>query len=140
MRMYYAFSIRKDIYEQTKDNPKKLYHILESIYMMKSEDVVLGFKLFMRTAEEINKESINKVLNEINSDNINYTSFNNTHTINDFLRDENTKITVCSSHIKIKSNKDIPNILNDIKNIQNLFICDFINSDYFYLKDILLSV
>ena len=42
MRIYYIFLIKKEIYEITKDKPENLYKLLESIYFLNNEDVVLG--------------------------------------------------------------------------------------------------
>ena len=72
-------------------------------------------------------------------ENINYTCHNNTHILNDFFKNETTKLTINNSHLKLKSNVVYPSFLRDIKNMPNLFVCDFINSDYFFLKDILVK-
>ena len=87
----------------------------------------------------LNRKNINKLLRDINSDNMNYTNFNNTHMINNFYTDETTKLIVNNSHIKIKTNLEYPSFLNDIKSMSNLFICDFINMDYFFLREIVSS-
>lgn len=136
MRIYYIFLIKKEIYEITKNKPENLYKLLESIYLLNNDDVVLGFKMFDKICRVIPKKNFNKLIRDTNIENLTYTCFGNTHTINDFLNNETTKLILNNSHIKIKSNTFYPCFFKDFENIPNLFVCDFINMDYFYLKNI----
>lgn len=136
VRIYYLFKIRDEIYKESKNNPEGIYKILESIYLMSNDDIVLGYNMFDKICLSVDKHNINTLVKEINSSNENYTNYNNTHIINDFLKDESTKLIINNSHMKIKSDKEYPTFFESIKNIPNLFVCDFINSDYFFLKDI----
>ena len=129
MRIYYIFLIKKEIYEITKNKPENLYKLLESIYLLNNDDVVLGFKMFDKICKTINKKNFNKLLNDINIENLSYTHFNNTHMINDFLNNETTKLIINNSHIKIKSNILYPTFFNSLENIPYIFVCDFINMD-----------
>lgn len=52
---------------------------------------------------------------------------------------ESTKLVIGSSHIKVKSNSMYPSLFNTLKGIPYLFVCDFQNMDYFYLKSIMFS-
>ena len=128
MRIYYIFLIKKEIYEITKNKPENLYKLLESIYLLNNDDVVLG-----------HKKNIHKLISETNNDNISYTCYRNAHMINDFLNNETTKLILNNSHIKIKSNSFYPTFFRNLENLPNLFVCDFINVDYFYLKKISLK-
>ena len=129
MRIYYIFLIKKEIYEITKNKPENLYKLLESIYLLNNDDVVLGFKMFDKICKTINKKNFNKLLNDINIENLSYTHFNNTHMINDFLNNETTKLIINNSHIKIKSNILYPTFFNSLENIPYIFVCDFIRSE-----------
>ncbi len=136
MRIYYIFLIKKEIYEITKNKPENLYKILESIYLLNNDDVVLGFKMFDKICKIIPKKNINKLIKDTFIEDLTYTTFNNTHMINDFLNNETTKLILNNSHIKIKSNTIYPSFFKVIENLPYLFVCDFINMDYFFLKNI----
>lgn len=136
VRIYYLFKIRPEMYKEGVSNPENIYKILENIYLMSNDDIVLGYKLFDKLCMKVDKHNLNKMIREINSSNECYVNFNNTHIINDFFNDENTKLIINNSHMKIKTDSEYPSFFESVKNIPNLFVCDFINSDYFFLKDI----
>lgn len=136
MRIYYIFLVRKEVYEMTKSKPENLYKLLESIYLLNNDDVVLGYKMFDKICLTLPKKNFHKLIHDTNIENISYTCYRNAHMINDFLQNETTKLMLNNSHIKIKSNSFYPTFFKTLENIPNLFVCDFINMDYFYLKDI----
>ena len=136
MRLYYIFSIRDDILKITKDNPERLYTLLKSIYSLDKKDSKLGYKVFERTCNFFDKRNINLHIKELNSCNYSYTCFRDSHIINDFYNNESTRLTINYSHLVLKTNILYPKFLSEIRNLKNLFICDFTNEDYFYLKDI----
>lgn len=136
MRIYYIFLIKKEIYGLTKNKPENLYKLLESIYLLNNDDVVLGFKMFDKICKTIPKKNINKLLKDTNIENLTYTIYGSTHMINDFLNNETTKLILNNSHIKIKSNTLYPAFFKTLEHIPYLFVCDFINMDYFYLNEI----
>ncbi len=136
MRLYYIFSIKEDIYRITESNPGKLYNILENIYKLKKEDANIGFKLFEKTCNFLDKKNINLLIKNLNYDNYSYTCFRNSHLINDFYKNETTKLTINYSHMFMKTNVMYPKFFNEIKNLKNIFVCDFVNEDYFFLKKI----
>lgn len=49
-------------------------------------------------------------------------------------------MAIYHTYIKIKTNVNFPMFLKDIKNYKNVFVCDFVNLDYFYLKDTFTTV
>jgi len=136
MRIYYIFLIKKEIYGLTKNKPENLYKLLESIYLLNNDDVVLGFKMFDKICKIIPKKNIDKLLKDTNIEDLSYTIYGSTHMINDFLNNETTKLILNNSHIKIKSNTLYPAFFKTLEHIPNLFVCDFINMDYFYLNEI----
>ena len=95
--------------------------------------------MFSKICKPINKKNLNKLLIDNNDDNLSYTCFKNTHIINDFINNESTKLVIGSSHIKVKSNSMYPSLFNTLKGIPYLFVCDFQNMDYFYLRSIMFS-
>lgn len=140
MRIYYIFKINEDMLNITKRDPEKLYETLESIYMLDEKNLSLGLDLYKKLTKKIRREDVNLLLKDIYRDNINYNNYSNVHTYNDYLRGEESKIFINNSYIKIKTNVNYPIFLNDIKNIKNIFVCDFINLDYFWLKEITTSL
>lgn len=136
MRLYYIFLIKEDVYKIAKNNPEKLYNILESIYKMDKCNVTIGYRLFEKTCNFIDKKNLNNFIKNLNYDNYNYTCFRNKHLINDFYNNETTKLTINLSHMKIKTNTTYPKFFNEIKNLKNIFVCDFVNEDYFFLKKV----
>jgi hypothetical protein len=61
----------------------------------------------------------------------------NVHTIKNLYFDEISKLTVYNSHIKIKTNINYPTFIDSLRNFEkNIFVCDFINKDYFWLDKI----
>lgn len=136
VRMYYLFKIKPEMYKENANAPENIYKILESIYMMSNDDIVLGYKMFDKLCITIDKHNINKLIKDLNLSNDNYRNINSTHMINDYMRNENTKMIINNSHIKIKSDAEYPCFFNNLKSIPNIFVCDFINTDYFFLKKI----
>ncbi len=139
MRVYYIFLIKKEIYDITRDKPENLYKLLESIYLLNNDDVVLGFRMFEKVCKIIPKKNVSKIIRDTFIEDLTYTSFSSTHMINDFLNNESTKLLINNSHIKIKSNTMYPKFFRVLESIPNLFVCDFINMDYFFLKDVSLN-
>jgi len=58
MRVYYIFLIKKEIYDITRDKPENLYKLLESIYLLNNDDVVLGFRMFEKVCKIIPKKNV----------------------------------------------------------------------------------
>ena len=134
MRTYYIFFIRNDIYNITKNNTDILYKLFESIKYLKKEDGALGFKIFEKLCEKVPKKNINKLIKDDFIENLSYNIFKDTHLINDFINNESTKLFVHNSHLMIKSNSLYPEFFKTLMKLPNLFVCDFDNMDYFYLR------
>ena len=139
MRKYYLFEIKDNILKNYKNNYEELYELLEKIHYLKSEDIILGFNIFNSLVVPINKNKYNDYIKENNIENDNYICYNYTHTTNDFFYNESTKMIINNSHIKIKSNKNIPSFFYNIRTFHNIFVCDFDNHDYFLLDETIYS-
>jgi hypothetical protein len=136
MRIYYIFYVKEEIYDVTKNNPLRLYEALEKVHVMSNSNLPLSIKTYEKLVNPIDKKNIDLLIKNINEDNMNYMCFNNTHVINDFYTSENTKLILNNTYMKLKSNATFPSFLKDIRKIPNLFVCDFVNMDYFYLNEI----
>lgn len=137
MRTFYLFKIKKDYYNNYKNSPYKIYKTLENIYLLDNKNVLIGMNLMKELINPFVVNNLNLKFKEIYFNNINYTNYLNTHIYNDFYTNEKTKIYLNTTFLKIKSNKDFPVFLKDLKTQEYIFVCDFMNIDYFFLKDIL---
>ena len=139
MRTFYLFDVKENILKNYRNNYKELYGLLESIHYLKTEDIILGFNIYQRIVNPMKKEEYNDYIKKNNLGKENYICYNYTHTINDFYFNESTKMIINNSHIKIKTNKNVPSFFYNIRNFKNIFVCDFNNHDYFLLEDTIYS-
>jgi len=135
MRTYYIFNINNYFSYIYKKKPYKIYKILEEIYHTNNHDIVLSYKLFEQIAISFNKTKINSYIKEKYKYEKNYYNNNNIHIL--ASGNEYSKLVINNSNIKIKTNINIPTYLKDIYiYCDNIFVCDFINKDYFWLEKI----
>ena len=139
MRTFYLFDIKENVLKNYRNNYEELYGLLESIHYLKTEDIILGFNIYQRIVNPMKKEEYNDYIKKNNLGKENYICYNYTHTINDFYFNESTKMIINNSHIKIKTNKNVPSFFYNIRNFKNIFVCDFNNHDYFLLEDTIYS-
>ena len=139
MRTFYLFDVKENILKNYRNNYEELYSLLESIHYLKTEDISLGFNIYQRIVNPMKKEEYNDYIKKNNLGKENYICYNYTHTINDFYFNESTKMIINNSHIKIKTNKNVPSFFYNIRNFKNIFVCDFNNHDYFLLEDTIYS-
>lgn len=136
MRTYYVFKINKYFSYVYKNKPYKIYKTIEEIYHIKEYDMVLTYRIYEQIALTFNKGKLNDYLSLIYKDNNFYHKNNNTHIYSNNY--EYTKLVVTNSNLKIKSNINNPIFLKDVNNLyDNIFICDFVNKDYFWLDKII---
>ena len=135
MRTFYLFEIKEQVLKNYKNNYEELYDLLESIHYLKTEDIILGYNMFEKLVNPIKKNKVNNYIKNNNLDNECYMCYNYTHLINDYYYNESTKMIINNSHIRIKSNKNVPSFFYNIRNFNNIFVCDFNNHDYFILEE-----
>ena len=136
MRTYYIFKINKYFSYVYRNKPYKIYKTIEEIYHTKDYDMVLTYKIYEQVALTFNKNELNEYLKNIYNDNCFYNKNSNIHTYNDIY--EHTKLVITNSNLKIKTNINNPIFLKDLSNYyENIFICDFVNKDYFWLGELL---
>lgn len=131
MRKYYLFIIKNNYYNKYQYSPYILYKALYYLYKMNRYDLENGLYLYNKVCNIIGKNVIlnyikNKFDYKVYSDKI--------IRLNSVL--EKTYVQVNYSCIIIMSNINYPYIFK-ILNIYNkkIFVCDFINGDYFFLKE-----
>lgn len=132
MRVYYVFYINAYFSYMYKNKPYKLYKLLEEMYHIREYDMVLTYKFYEQIAIPFDKQKLNEYVYNSMYNNKNYYKRSNIHTINDNL--ECSKLVISNSNLKIKTNINYCQffkIINDYSD--DLFICDFVNKDYFWL-------
>ena len=65
----------------------------------------------------------------------NYSKINYTHMIYDYFSKEKTKLIINKSYLYIRTTKEMPSFLKVLPKKDNLFVCDFVNKDYFWLEE-----
>ncbi len=139
MRTFYIFEINPEFATLLKDSPYNLFKSMESIYYTNKQNIYSAFNIYEQLVHPLDKKLLNQQIYDSHKDSDIYTKFNNTHMINNFYNDEQTKLTINSSFILLKSNINRPSFFDDLKQNNNLFICDFENQDYFWLQAITLE-
>lgn len=131
MRTYYIFRINKYFAYIYKKFPYKMYKIIEELYHTKDYDMLVSYKYYQKFAIPFNKISLNDYIYNLNKKNINYSRDNNIHTI---YNEKYNKLLINNSCMILKTNDIYSVFLNDINvYLDNIFICDFKNNDYFWL-------
>ncbi len=134
MRTYYIFKINKYFAYIYKRWPYKMYKIIEELYYTKDYDMLISYRYYKKFALEFNKLAINEYIYNINKSNNNYYRDNNIHILNN---DNYNKLKVNSACLILKTNDIYSVFLNDLSEyLDNVFICDFKNKDYFWLESL----
>ena len=135
MRVYYLFKVNNYFYYMYKNKPFKMYKMLEEIYHTKNSDVVLTYRMFEQIASPFNKNKVNNYIDNYLKDKVYYMRSNNIHLISNNI--EYSKLSVGNSNLKIKTNINFTSFFDILDNYtDNIFVCDFINKDYFWLQNI----
>ena len=141
MRRFYIFSIRKELMSLYKENPGNLYKILNSIYGMNEEELTYAYNLFQQICVNIDNLSLNNKLYLKMHNDLVYTKIDNEHIINNLYKDEVSVLKVKKSHLVLDCNSSSSSFFQFLNSQDsNFFVCDFKDSDYFFLSDIELLV
>jgi len=136
MRTFYLFKIKKSYTELTKSTPYNLYKAIENIYYLKQEDLNYFNNFFVQIRDTFNKEYLDNNIFEYYKNKYTYTKVNDIHMINDYYTAEKSKLIISKSYLYIKSTKNLPTFLKAITRKDNIFVCDFVNKDYFWLEEL----
>lgn len=98
--------------------------------------MVLTYRVYEQIAITFRKDNFNSYLYEKYQNCSCYIKNNNSHIYSNNF--EYTKLVITNTNLKIKSNVNNPIFFKDINDFyDNIFICDFINKDYFWLDKII---
>ena len=137
MRTYYAFIIKDSLMHFYSKKPYSLYKILEQIYRLKNNDIVLGYRLLEQVTEPFGMRRADKFIYKKHSDELEYSRLDDGHMIKNLYSEEITFLKVFHSHVRIKTNNNNSSFFNSIQeNDENIFVCDFENQDFFWVKKI----
>ena len=116
------------MYKNCKDD--SIYILFKSIYTYDKGNIFIAFDLFNDICLPINTDFINNyIYNKLNKDEY-YTKFKNIHMYNNFFTNEVSKMSVLKSHIKVRSNSINNIFINNLREITDYFVCDFIYDNY----------
>lgn len=137
MRTYYAFIIKDSLLEFYSKKPYSLYKILEQIYRLKNNDIVLGYRLLEQVTKPFGTRKTDKYIYKRHSLELEYSKLDDGHMIKNLYSNEITFLKVFNSHVRIKTNNNYSSFFNSIQEYnKNIFICDFENQDFFWMNKI----
>lgn len=137
MRTFYLFRINQEFMNLTARNPYNLYKTMEDIYYLKRDEVDIGYNMFKQIVLPFNQERINDYLFYLYKNDDHYTKYNNNHMINNFYTDEQSKLIVNKTFLLLKTTKVKPTFFENLKVDNGIFVCDFVNKDYFWLEQMI---
>ncbi len=137
MRTYYLFKINESFSILYLNKTFYLYKMLEQISLSSKTDFIISYRLFEQMAVPFNKTKINATLYKYYEYDESYSKTLNKHILDNNI--EKTKLTVYNTYIKIKTNKNLTDFFNRINEVENIFVCDFVNKDYFWLDKVISS-
>ncbi len=141
MRVFYIFKIKEEIKYLYKDNPSHLYNLLKQIYYLGKEDMNYGENVFNQLTSKIEKNDIDRDLFIKLHKEIPYSKRGNMHIMNNLYKDEVSKLIVKNSYMKIESDSSFSSFFNYLSTLDdNLFVCDFNYTDFFFLDSIKILV
>ena len=90
----------------------------------------------MQIVSPFDKSKVNNLIFNECKDNDFYSKFHNVHRIQNKYLPEDSCLIVSSAFLLLESNILKPSFLTDLKEMKNLFVCDFKNKDYFWLNEL----
>ena len=137
MRVYYAFSMKEEIKKLYEDSPSNLFLIMKNLYFMREADQEYAIYLYKQMINKLDKTKIDRNLFIKYHNAYAYSKSEGKHIINNLYKDEVSILIVKNSYLLITTNKNDTTFFSVLEQFApNFFICDFSNSDYFWLSSI----
>lgn len=134
MHIFHIFIINDNFAKLYNVKPSSLFKVLNQIYSLSKEDIILGCTLLEQIINPFNQNNVSQYIYSRHCNNLSYYKKDNKHIINDLYFNEVSKLKAYNSHIKIISNISYPSFFDTLKEFDdNILICDFMNKDYFWL-------
>lgn len=135
MRTFYIFKINTMFQTFYNDKSSILFKMFNEIYESEDNEILNNFRLFEKVTIPFNKKIFNNYILLKHRDDLYYSKSDNYHTIDS--SEEQSRLIVNTTHLKIKTNKNINSFIKDIIDTkENVFVIDFKNKDYFWLNEI----
>lgn len=136
MKVYYIFKIKNEFISLYQDTPSILYNILKNIYYMDKESVNYGYHLFNQLIQTIDKNTLDRELYISMHKEIPYTKTKDIHEIHNRYKDEVSVLRINNFYMKLVLQQDFSSFYPYLEEKEkNLFVCNFKNTDFFFLKD-----
>ena len=134
MNTYYIFNIKEEFKNLYKNNTSSLYLILNNIKNLKYDDKGFGISFINQLTKKIEKSSLDSFLFIKMHKQAFYSKKGNIHYYSDGLCDEISNLEVMNTYIKLITNKQSSIFLEYLSKYSNdLFICDFKNTSFYFL-------
>lgn len=135
MKEYFVFKIKSDIVKMYRNRPSDLFDVLNRIYYMKTIDLDYGKNLFDQVACFLNKNEINKYIEDSYKNSFIYQKCDSEHVINNLYYGEVSVLKVKNTHIKIETNSEKSKFFDVLsKYDETFFACDFKEQEYFFVN------
>lgn len=135
MRKFYIFNINDEFSILNKNDAYDLYKQMESIKKLDKDEFYIAIKIYETIAKTIDKNIMNKEVYNKHKDSYFYTKYKNVHMINNYYRNEESKLVIKKTYLLLETNIIKSEFFKDLKN-KGLFVCDFENKDYFWLDSL----
>ena len=136
MKVYYIFRIKKEFVNLYKDTPSILFNILRNIYYLDKTEVDYGYNLLKQLTIPFEKNNLDRELFIKLHQDIPYSKRKNVHYMNNLYRNEVSRLIVNNSYLKLEVEQNFSTFFDILyKKMDNLFVCAFKNTDFFFLDD-----
>lgn len=141
MRVFYIFKIKDEFKYLYKENPSHLYNLLKQIYFLGKDDINYGENIFFQLVDKIDKNLYDRELFIKLHRDIPYSKRGNIHIMNNLYKNEVSRLIIKNSYMKIESESSFSSFFRYLSNLEeNLFVCDFLYTDFFFLDGIKILV
>lgn len=136
MKVYFIFQLKKEFVDLYRDSPSVLFHILKTIYYLDKEEVEYGYHLFKQLTLPFEKEAFDrKLFIDLHQD-IPYTKRKDVHYMNDLYHNEISRLKVNPLYMRLEVEQNFSSFFSILqKDFENLFVCSFQKTDFFFLED-----
>lgn len=140
MRVYYIFKIKNEFVNLYKDAPSTLYSILRNIYYLDKDSAQYGYNMFNQLIQTIDKNKLDRDIYIKMHKDIPYIKQKDIHIINNLYKDEVSRLRINNFYMKLVLDQEFSSFYKYLNEKEdNLFICNFKTTDYFFLKDYMLK-
>lgn len=121
MRKFYIFNINSEFAILNKENCFELYRQMENIKKLDKNNFYNAIKIYETIAHTINKRLLDIEIYNKHKFSYYYTKYKNVHMINNYYKNEESKLTINKAYLILETNMMKSAFFNDLKN-KNLFV------------------